>query len=77
MFQRLVLGAMAVVGATAAELRPVSNFGDNPTNIEMYEYVPDNLAESPAVIVNVSYAGPFVTLHRVIPALPAMLTFIS
>lgn len=74
MFQRLVLGAMAVAGATAAELRPVSGFGDNPTNIEMYEYVPDNLAESPAIIVNVSYAVPFVTLRRVIPALAAVLT---
>lgn len=52
---RLLLGAMAGAGAMAAELRAVSDFGENPTNIEMYEYVPDTLADQPAIIVNVSY----------------------
>lgn len=40
--------------AVAAELRQVSDFGENPTNIEMYEYVPDTLADQPAIVVNVS-----------------------
>lgn len=49
----LLLGAMAVTRAMAAELRADSDFGENPTNIEMYEYVPDTLADQLAIIVNV------------------------
>ena len=48
----------------AAELRQVSDFGENPTNIQMYEYVPDTLAEQPAIIVNVSYSTAHFTISR-------------
>ncbi|KAK2769978.1 hypothetical protein FQN53_005792 [Emmonsiellopsis sp. PD_33] len=41
--------------AAAADLTPVTNFGDNPTNVEMYIYVPDTLAENPAIIVALHY----------------------
>lgn len=40
--------------AQSASLQQVSNFGDNPTGLQMYAYVPDKLAASPAVIVAVS-----------------------
>ena len=53
-FSQLFLGATMALGAAAAQLRQVTNFGENPTNIQMYEYVPDQLAEKPAIIVNVS-----------------------
>ncbi|KAH9902140.1 Alpha/Beta hydrolase protein [Xylariomycetidae sp. FL2044] len=37
--------------AHAAALTRVADFGANPTNLEMYIYVPDTLAESPPVII--------------------------
>lgn len=37
----------------AAQLTQVTNFGDNPGSLEMYIYVPNNLASKPAVIVAV------------------------
>ena len=37
-----------------ASLTQVSNFGDNLSKINMYIYVPDKVATSPAVIVAVS-----------------------
>jgi acetylxylan esterase len=36
-----------------AKLEQVTNFGDNPTKINMYIYVPDKLAAKPAIIVAV------------------------
>lgn len=60
----LSLGSVMASVVTAAELRQVSNFGENPTNIQMYEYVPDALAEKPAIIVNVSYPYAELTLSR-------------
>ena len=51
--------------AAAAELRQVTNFGENPTNIQMYEYVPDTLAENPAVIVNVRLHPAAMMMFRV------------
>ncbi|KAK2802089.1 hypothetical protein FQN50_007453 [Emmonsiellopsis sp. PD_5] len=41
--------------AAAADLTPVTNFGDNPTNVEMYIYVPDTVAENPGIIVALHY----------------------
>jgi hypothetical protein len=41
--------------ASSASLKQVSSFGANPTGLQMYIYVPDKLAASPAVIVAVSY----------------------
>jgi hypothetical protein len=37
-----------------ASLQAVASFGTNPTNIQMYIYVPDKLATKPAIIVAVS-----------------------
>ncbi|KAI0022571.1 feruloyl esterase B [Xylariomycetidae sp. FL0641] len=40
--------ACAVHGAS---LKQVTDFGTNPTNLKMYTYVPDRLAEKPPVII--------------------------
>jgi poly(3-hydroxybutyrate) depolymerase len=55
MFLQAFLG-LAATAATClgASLQPVSDFGNNPTNIQMNIYVPDKLASNPAVIVAVS-----------------------
>jgi hypothetical protein len=55
MFLQTFLG-LAATAATClgASLQPVSDFGNNPTNIQMNIYVPDKLATKPAVIVAVS-----------------------
>jgi hypothetical protein len=37
-----------------AKLTKVDNFGFNPTDIQMYIYVPDRLAPKPAVVMGVS-----------------------
>jgi acetylxylan esterase len=53
-----VLGALALVAprpASAASLTEVTNFGPNPTNLRMYEYVPNNVAARPAIVVAVHY----------------------
>lgn len=52
--------------ASGASLQPVSNFGDNPTGLQMYIYVPDNVAASPAVIVAVSRDGGLYTLEMLL-----------
>ncbi|WP_030661133.1 extracellular catalytic domain type 1 short-chain-length polyhydroxyalkanoate depolymerase [Streptomyces cellulosae] len=44
--------AAAVPTATLAE---VTNFGTNPSNLQMYLYVPDNVTAHPAVVVAVHY----------------------
>lgn len=50
-----ILGSIVSAAcALGASLQPVSNFGENPTNIQMYIYVPDNVASSPPIIVAVS-----------------------
>src|SRR6266498_3441095 len=43
--------------AAAATLTRVTNFGANPTNLNMYLYVPDNVAPQPALLVLVHYCG--------------------
>ena len=40
--------------ACGASLQQVADFGQNPTKINMHIYVPDKLANSPAVVVAVS-----------------------
>ena len=37
--------------ALAASLTQVSNFGNNPSNLSMYMYVPDRVAPKPALLV--------------------------
>jgi poly(3-hydroxybutyrate) depolymerase len=50
-----VLKLAAFAGlASSASLKQVTSFGSNPTGVQMFIYVPDKLAASPAVIVAVS-----------------------
>jgi acetylxylan esterase len=52
----VVAGAVAVAApASAAALTEVTNFGNNPTGLRMYEYVPNTVAPRPAVLVAVHY----------------------
>ena len=53
LFSFITSAAFASV-ALGATLKPVTSFGENPTSIQMYIYVPDKLATKPAVIVAVS-----------------------
>lgn len=41
--------------ATAASLLRVTNFGANPSNLQMHVYVPDRVAARPAILVAVHY----------------------
>nr|API68922.1 feruloyl esterase B1 [Thermothelomyces thermophilus] len=50
------MAAMAGLAA-GASLQPVTNFGDNPTGLQMYVYVPDKVAVSPAIIVALHPCG--------------------
>ncbi|MET7392895.1 hypothetical protein ABZS66_05285 [Dactylosporangium sp. NPDC005572] len=43
--------------ALAAGLTQVTNFGNNPTNLSMYLYVPPRPAARPALLVLVHYCG--------------------
>ena len=53
------LTALAAIAAptpaSAATLTEVTNFGTNPSNLQMYLYVPDNVAARPAILVAVHY----------------------
>ncbi|OJJ01394.1 hypothetical protein ASPVEDRAFT_129653 [Aspergillus versicolor CBS 583.65] len=40
---------------TPGELSQVTDFGENPTNVGFYIYVPQNLATSPAIVVAIHY----------------------
>ncbi|MDG4856616.1 PHB depolymerase family esterase [Streptomyces sp. T-3] len=57
----LLMAAMSVLlgggSAEAASLTRVTGFGTNPTNLNMYMYVPDNVAARPALLVLVHYCG--------------------
>ncbi|KAI5919184.1 carbohydrate esterase family 1 protein [Camillea tinctor] len=67
-FLSQVSAALALFGAASAipaeeppllqaraALQQVTGFGANPSNTKMYIYVPDKLAESPAIIVAIHY----------------------
>lgn len=45
--------SLFITSVCAADLTQVTDFGENPGNDEMYIYVPDTLAESPAVVLAV------------------------
>ncbi|WP_078655945.1 PHB depolymerase family esterase [Streptomyces fulvoviolaceus] len=47
--------ASAAVVAPTATLTEVTNFGANPSNLQMYLYVPDSVTTNPAVVVAVHY----------------------
>jgi poly(hydroxyalkanoate) depolymerase family esterase len=55
----LALGAAFLTAgqASAATLTRITDFGTNPTNLNMYVYVPDNVAPKPALLVLVHYCG--------------------
>jgi poly(hydroxyalkanoate) depolymerase family esterase len=38
--------------AQAAQFTPITEFGENPGNLEMYVYVPDNIGPNPAILVS-------------------------
>ncbi|KAH8157775.1 hypothetical protein CIB48_g10474 [Xylaria polymorpha] len=53
-----MFGLLATAGlAFGASLQQVSNFGNNPSSIQMYIYVPDKVAANPAVIVALHPCG--------------------
>lgn len=41
--------------APTATLTEITDFGTNPSNLQMYLYVPDNVTAHPAVVVAVHY----------------------
>ncbi|KAL2129244.1 hypothetical protein VTI74DRAFT_8013 [Chaetomium olivicolor] len=43
--------------ASSASLKQITNFGSNPTGLQMHIYVPDKLAASPAIIVALHPCG--------------------
>lgn len=54
LFRSLFGAALAATTTMAASLQAVTGFGTNPSQIQMYIYVPDKLATKPAVVVAVS-----------------------
>lgn len=46
----LLASASSVLGA----LKEVTDFGENPTNLQMYISIPSKVAKNPAIIVAVS-----------------------
>jgi len=55
-----LLATITVVAAhpaAAASLTQVTNFGNNPTNLKMYVYVPNTVAARPALLVAIHYCG--------------------
>src|SRR4051794_39076431 len=56
----LILVAAVLIAmrpASAAGMTRVTSFGNNPTNLNMYIYVPANLAPRPALLVLVHYCS--------------------
>ncbi|MEO3814970.1 PHB depolymerase family esterase, partial [Sphaerisporangium sp. B11E5] len=53
----LAASVLVIRPATAASLTRVTGFGTNPTNLNMYIYVPDRVAARPALLVLVHYCG--------------------
>ncbi|WTP57160.1 PHB depolymerase family esterase [Streptomyces phaeochromogenes] len=52
---RTAAPAAAPIVAPAAALTEVTDFGTNPSNLQMYLYVPDSVTANPAVVVAVHY----------------------
>jgi len=50
-----VLVSLSILLCDSASLQNVGNYGANPTNTQMWIYVPDKLAPNPAIIVAVHY----------------------
>lgn len=43
--------------ANAAQLTEITDFGSNPSNLQMYLYVPDNVDPEPALVVGIHWCG--------------------
>lgn len=55
-YSATLLSTIAAICATAnGALTTVTNFGSNPTNLQMNIWVPSTLATNPAIILAVSY----------------------
>ena len=57
----LAASVVAAPPAAAASLVQVTNFGNNPTNLQMYLYVPNNVGPHPAILLalhNCTGSGP-------------------
>ena len=53
MFSSWSLSSVVALAAVANALTPVSNWGQNPTGLDLQIYVPAKLAAKPAVILAV------------------------
>lgn len=45
----------AHVAKRSGSLQQITDFGDNPTGVGMYIYVPNNLASNPGIVVAIHY----------------------
>ena len=52
-----VLALVAPQAASAASLQQVTNFGNNPSNLQMHIYVPDRVVSPRPILVAVHYCG--------------------
>jgi len=57
MHQLLFLSVLFWLGAQTASLVQVTNYGSNPSNTQMWIYVPDKLAQPPPIIVAIHYCS--------------------
>lgn len=52
----VLVSAFVMAGPVrAASLTQVTNFGNNPSNLNMYVYVPNNVAARPALLVAIHF----------------------
>jgi len=54
LFRSLFVFAASAGLTSCASLKAITDFGSNPTDIQMSIYVPDKVAANPAIIVSVS-----------------------
>ena len=52
-----LVAVMFPKAASAAQLTQITDFGNNPSNIQMYLYVPDNVDPNPAMVVGIHWCG--------------------
>jgi len=52
-----LIAVMMPKPASAASLTQVTSFGNNPSSLQMYLYVPDNVAPDPALVVGIHWCG--------------------
>ncbi|MQM25946.1 extracellular catalytic domain type 1 short-chain-length polyhydroxyalkanoate depolymerase [Glycomyces albidus] len=50
-----IIAVMMPRPASAASLTEITNFGNNPSNLQMYLYVPDNVDPEPALVVGIHW----------------------